>query len=627
MANRTIDGLLRDAATHSPDAVAIVSPRREPLTYGRLWDQVESVAGWLETLDTRPRDRVVIVLPNGPEMATAFLGASLVATTAPLNPRLTVDEFAYYLAELAPRAVITETGMNTAVRTLAAAHGIPIVELTPCHDDAAGIFTLNGDVLLRANRARSAAPDDVALVLHTSGTTSRPKRVPLTHNNLCWSAQNVARALDLSAEDRCLNVMPLFHIHGIVAALLAPLSSRGSVACSPGFDDTRFFDWMRELRPTWYTAVPTIHQAVVRRAEHAPVEIPPFQLRFVRSSSAPLSERVTNELESLFAVPVIDAYGMTEAAHQIASNRLSASMRRRGTVGIAEGCEIAIMDDSGVVLPPGEPGEIVIRGRNVTHGYEQAADANARTFTNGWCRTGDWGTLDSDGFLSLTGRLKDIINRGGEKIAPREIDDVLLTHPDVREAVAFAVPHPTLGESIAAAVTTREGRTVSEMAVRQFASAHLPDFKIPDRVLVVDTIPKGPTGKVRRTQLADYFANALSVAYEPAADRLEQSCVAVFERILQHNRVGRNDNFFALGGDSIRATQVISRLAEEVGVDLPPTIVFRHPTAASLASELTRFVQQERDLAALADELRKMSPGEAMQILRSPSVASGDDSV
>jgi acyl-CoA synthetase (AMP-forming)/AMP-acid ligase II/acyl carrier protein len=588
---------------------------------------VEGVAGWLETLDTRARDRVVIVLPNGPEMATAFLGASLVATTAPLNPHLTVDEFAYYLAALAPRAVITETGMNTAVRTVAAAHGIPIVELTPCHGDASGIFTLNGDALRRADRARSAAPDDVALVLHTSGTTSRPKRVPLTHNNLCWSARNVARALDLSAEDRCLNVMPLFHIHGIVAALLAPLSSRGSVACSPGFDDTRFFEWMRELRPTWYTAVPTIHQAVVRHADNATAEIPPFQLRFVRSSSAPLSERVSNELESLFAVPVIDAYGMTEAAHQIASNRLPASMRRRGTVGTPEGCEIAIMDDSGVVLPPGEPGEIVIRGRNVTHGYEEAADANARTFMNGWCRTGDWGTLDSDGFLSLTGRLKDIINRGGEKIAPREIDDVLLTHPDVREAVAFAVPHPTLGESIAAAVTTREGRTVSEMAVRQFASAHLPAFKLPDRVLVVDTIPKGPTGKVRRTQLADYFANALSVPYEPPADPLEQSCVAVFERILQHNRVGRNDNFFALGGDSIRATQVISRLAEEVGVDLPPTIVFRHPTAASLATELTRFVQQEKDLAALADELRKMSPGEAMQILRSPSVASGDDSV
>jgi oxalate---CoA ligase len=585
---------------------------------------VQGVAGWFEALGMQPGERVAIVLPNGPEMATAFLGVSLVATTAPLNPAFTVDEFSYYVTELAPRAVITQTGMSTAVRTVAEARGIPLVELTPHHDDAAGIFSLDGDALKPANRVRGAKPDDVALVLHTSGTTSRPKRVPLTHDNLCWSAQNVARAVDLSAEDRCLNVMPLFHVHGIVAALLASLSSRGSVACSPGFDETRFFDWMWKLCPTWYTAVPTIHQAVVRRAEDAAGEIPPLRLRFVRSSSAPLADRIVHDLEALFSVPVIDAYGMTEAAHQIASNRLSASMRQRGSVGIAEGCEVAIMDESGALLPPGEAGEIVIRGRNVTHAYEDAAEANARTFVNGWCRTGDWGTLDGDGFLSLTGRLKDIINRGGEKIAPQEIDDVLLTHPDVREAVAFAVPHPTLGESIAAAVTTREGRTVSEMAIRHFASAHLPDFKIPDRILVVDGIPKGPTGKVRRTQLADYFANALCVAYEPPADPLEQSCVDAFERILQLDRVGRNDNFFALGGDSIRATQVISRLAEDVRVDLPPTIMFRHPTAASLASELARLVQQEKDLAALTDELRKLAPDDASRMLRNPLGAPGD---
>jgi oxalate---CoA ligase len=592
-ANRTLDALLRDAATQSSDPVAIVSPRRAPLSYGRLWDHVQGVAGWLEALGTQPRERIAIVVPNGPEMATSFLGASLVATTAPLNPNLTVDEFSYYLAELAPRAVITETGMNTAVRTVAAAHGIPVVELTPHHSDAAGIFGLNGDVLRPTNRARVAEPDDVALLLHTSGTTSRPKRVPLTHNNLCWSAQNVARALDLSADDRCLNVMPLFHIHGIVAALLASLASRGSVACSPGFDDARFFDWMRQLRPTWYTAVPTIHQAVMRRAEHAPGEIPRSCLRFVRSSSAPLADRVITDLEALFGVPVIDAYGMTEAAHQIASNRLSASMRRRGSVGLAEGCEIGIMDGSGTLLPPGASGEIVIRGPNVTQGYEDAAEANARTFVNGWCRTGDWGMLDADGFLSLTGRLKDIINRGGEKIAPQEIDDVLLMHPDVREAVAFAVPHPTLGESIAAAVTTREGRTVSEIAVRHFAAAHLPDFKIPDRILVVDSIPKGPTGKVRRAQLADHFASALREAYEPPASPLEQSCVAAFEHVLELSPVGRNDNFFALGGDSIRATQVISDLVGTVGVDLPPTTLFRHPTPALLASELSRLMQED----------------------------------
>jgi oxalate---CoA ligase len=621
--DRTIGAMLRERAMRQADAVALVVPHRDPLSYGRLWDHVRGVADWLDGQGIRHPDRVAIVLPNGPEMATALLGVSLAATTAPLNPLCSADEFSYYFAGLGPKAVITERGMNTAMRTVAAARGLPVVELTPLHDDAPGVFGLNGDVLRPTDRTRYGECDDVALVIHTSGTTAHPKRVPLTHDNLCWSANNIAGSLELSEEDRCLNVMPLFNTHGIVAALLASLSSGGSVACAPGFDEARFFELMRELKPTWFTAVPAIHQAVVQHAERARDVIQDVRLRFVRSSSAPLPDRVVDELEALIGVPMLDAYGMTEAG-QIASNRLSPSMRRRGSVGIPVGCEVAIMDESGTLLPPGERGEIVVRGRNVTRGYEENAEANAGTFVNGWYRTGDSGTLDGDGFLSLTGRLKDIINRGGEKIAPREIDEILLRHPDVREAVVFPVPHPTLGESIAAAVTGREGRTVSEMAVRHFASAHLPDFKIPDRILVVDTIPKGQTGKVRRTQLADFFASALRVAFEPAADPLEHSCVAAFERILQLDRVGRNDNFFALGGDSICVTQVISRLAEEIGIDLPPTIVFRHPTAASLASELARLVQQEKDLASLADELRKMSPGDAIRMLRNSS-GSPDD--
>jgi oxalate---CoA ligase len=339
-------------------------------------------------------------------------------------------------------------------------------------------------------------------VLHTSGTTSRPKIVPLTARNITASAQNIAASLRLTAADRCLNVMPLFHIHGLIAATLSTISAGGSIVCTPGFNAMKFFGWMEEARPTWYTAVPTMHQAILTRAGRNAEIIKANPLRFVRSSSASLPVPVLKELEAVFGAPVIEAYGMTEASHQMASNQLPPGKRKPGAVGAAAGPEVAIMAEDGTILPQGATGEVVIRGENVTLGYKNNPKANAENWTNGWFRTGDQGVMDEDGFLTINGRLKEIINRGGEKVSPREVDDVLMEHPAVAQAVAFALPHDKLGEEVAAVIVLKEGQQADARAIRDFAAQSLAAFKVPREIIFMEEIPKGATGKLQRIGLA-----------------------------------------------------------------------------------------------------------------------------
>jgi acyl-CoA synthetase (AMP-forming)/AMP-acid ligase II len=366
----------------------------------------------------------------------------------------------------------------------------------------AGAFPLAPGPAAAAASPGLAQPDDVALVLHTSGTTSRPKIVPLSQRNVCASARNIRGFLSLTAHDRGLNIMPLFHIHGLIAGVLAPLSAGGRVCCTPGFNALKFFAWMEEARPTWYTAVPTMHQAILGRAANNRAVIEANPLRVIRSSSSAMPTQVIREIEQVFGAPLVESYGMTEAAHQMAANPLPPRERKPGSVGIAAGPEVAIMDPDGRLLPAGETGEIVIRGENVTSGYESNPKANAEAFTHGWFRTGDQGVMDAEGYLTLTGRLKEIINRGGEKVSPREVDEVLMDHPAVAQVVTFAIPHDKLGEEVGAAVVLREGASLAEKELREFAGKRLADFKVPRKVIFLDEIPKGATGKLQRIGLA-----------------------------------------------------------------------------------------------------------------------------
>jgi acyl-CoA synthetase (AMP-forming)/AMP-acid ligase II len=488
-----LDLLQRGDANHP----ALVAPARPALTYGQLRENIIALAERLNSFGLERGDRIAIAMGNGPEMIITFFAAAMCATAAPLNPKYKQEEFAFYYDDTQAKALITLPN------TIEPAHvallpGMTVINALPQTDG-----TLVFEAIADARPAKPAAPaqsDDVAMILHTSGTTSRPKRVPIRHRNLVASATNIINTYNLTANDRALCVMPLFHIHGIVASMLATLASSGTVICPDGFNALEFWSWVATYQPTWYSAVPTMHQLLLARAERNLAVINANPFRFIRSSSAPLPPVIMERLESTFGAPVLESYGMTEASHQMTSNPLPPAPHKPGSVGYGFGVEVGIMDEAGGLLAQGQTGEVVVRGANIVDGYENNPDANAAAFVNGWFRTGDQGELDVDGYLRLTGRLKELINRGGEKISPLEIDDVLLRHPAVAEALAFAVPHKTLGEEVHAAVVLKG--EASERELRDFCATQLAEFKVPRVIHMLDAIPRGATGKLQRITMA-----------------------------------------------------------------------------------------------------------------------------
>ena len=502
--DKTILGLLKKF--EDCNAIALSAPDRSNLTYEKLLDLIERNVFKINKIGIGRNDRVAIVLANGPEMASALVIFSAATTTAPLNPSYKREEYRFFFQDLKAKVLVVEEHSTSASIKAANDLGIPVIRLRVEATMAAGEFDiLVEDDIKNAGNSVSTGfvqADDVGLLLHTSGTTSRPKLVPLSQRNLVASAINIGQTLSLTKDDRSINIMPLFHIHGIVSVILSSLTSGASVYCTPGFNTLKVFRWFQDSKPSWYSAVPTMHQAILSRAKNNTNILSKMKLRFVRSSSSSLPHQVMAELEKVFHCPVIEAYGMTEATHQMASNPLPPAIRKPDTVGIATGPEVAIMNDQGKLLKSGKIGEIVIKGDNVFKGYENNPTANAQNFINGWFRTGDQGVLDAEGYLSITGRLKEIINRGGEKISPREVDEVLLDHPAVLQAVTFAVPHDKLGEDVAAVVVLRRGVMVSEGDIRNFSLQHLADFKVPRKIIFMDEIPKGVTGKLQRIGLA-----------------------------------------------------------------------------------------------------------------------------
>lgn len=477
------------------------------ITYSSLRHQVETLAATLRTLGLGRDDRVAMALPNGGEIITAFFGITMAAATAaPLNPAYTAEEFRFYLQDIEAKALIVPAGSGEQARAAAPA-GTLLIEST-CAADGQICFEVVGTSPFPRVQTEPA-PDDVALFLHTSGTTSRPKGVPLSHANLLASAANVLATYALTPADVSLCVMPLFHVHGLVASVLATLRSGGTIVVPSRFSASTFWPTVQAHHVTWYTAVPTIHQVLLARADedHAPPS-GTSSIRFIRSCSAALAPATMAGMEARFGCPVVEAYGMTEAAHQMTSNPLPPAPRRSGSVGCGTGVRVGIMDDAGTLLPVGSQGEVVIQGSNVTRGYHNNPEANAAAFTHGWFRTGDQGVLDGDGYLTLVGRLKELINRGGEKIAPREIDEVLLTHPAVAEAVCFGIPDAKYGEEVAAAVVLR--RDASEADLTAHCRERLAAFKVPKTIYVVTQIPRTATGKIQRRVVAAAFADSIS---------------------------------------------------------------------------------------------------------------------
>lgn len=619
-ANLTLHHLVAVQAECQPSSIALRSvyePPQSGLTYEALHSQITKVTRILTAHGIQPNDRIAVVLPNGTEMAVVFLAIASCATCAPLNPNYQRAEFDFYLDDLQAKALIILAGQPSPARSSAQARNIPILDLIPT---SAGQFELEGHAVCDGH-PEFAKPDDVALILHTSGTTSRPKMVPLTHRNLWTSANNVATTLELTPSDRCLSLMPLFHIHGLVGVLLASIAAGGQVICTPGFQATRFFDWFETFQPTWYSAVPTIHQAILAQAEQQRDRLEHSTLRLIRSSSAALPTQVKNLLEATFQVPVIEAYGMTEAAHQMTSNLLSPSDRKAGSVGKAIGLEVAIMDETGQLLQPSAIGEVVIRGANVTSGYEQNPEATAKALTQGWFRTGDQGYFDADGFLFLQGRLKEIINRGGEKIAPLEVDAVLMDIPEVFQAVTFAVPHPTLGEDVAAAVVLHPGANLSAIEIRQILFQKVADFKVPSQVVMVDAIPTGATGKLQRIGLFEKLVDQLKPEFVVPRTESEQKLAVIWAEVLGTDcNIGRHDNFFALGGDSLKATQIIVRITQIFEIEMPLVALFQSPTLMEQAERIDALCAESSTLMSLFNQLQDRPEAERLALIENLSL-------
>jgi acyl-CoA synthetase (AMP-forming)/AMP-acid ligase II len=479
--------------------VAVIVPETGArITYDSLRRQVMAAADAFARAGMRRGDRIAIALPNGLPVIVSFLAAAVAGTAAPLNPAYRYDEFCFYFEDTGARLlVVPPEGAEEARRAAAGKIPLAVADL-----DAAG------DVRITAPggsaSASSPQPGDIALILHTSGSTGRPKRVPLLHRNLAVSARNIVNTYRLTSGDVSLCLMPLFHVHGLLASTLSTLLSGGTVVAPSKFNPLSFWRIVREHRATWYSAVPTIHHLILARSSGSEKPAGAESLRFVRSCSAALPVEMAGKIEALTGVPVLEAYGMTEASHQMASNPLPPEQRKFGTVGPGTGIEIGIMTDSGDLLAAGAKGEVVIRGPSVIDAYENNPEANAKSFVNGWFRTGDEGLLDADGYLRLTGRIKELINRGGEKIAPLEIDEVLLAHPSISEAVAFGVPHTTWGEEVAAAVVLREPATEAELLAH--CRDRLADFKCPRKLFIVESIPRTATGKVQRLNVAAALA-------------------------------------------------------------------------------------------------------------------------
>ncbi|KAL9412262.1 hypothetical protein AB3S75_045812 [Citrus x aurantiifolia] len=515
----TLIGLLNQVTDQFSSKRALSVSGKFDLTYSRIHELVERAASRLVAAGINAGDVVALTFPNTVEFVIMFLAVIRArATAAPLNAAYTPDEFEFYLSDSESKLLLTPAEGNAAAQ--AAASKLNISHATATLQDADSELTLSlahSESDTNAISKLTNDPSDVALFLHTSGTTSRPKGVPLTQNNLAASVSNIKSVYKLTESDSTVIVLPLFHVHGMLAGLLSSFAAGAAVTLPAAgrFSASTFWQDMIKYNATWYTAVPTIHQIVLDRHVAKPEPVYP-KLRFIRSCSASLAPVILSRLEEAFGAPVLEAYAMTEATHLMSSNPLPEDgPHKPGSVGRPVGQEIAILDEIGVPQEGGAEGEVCIRGPNVTKGYKNNPEANKSAFLFGWFHTGDIGYFDSDGYLHLVGRIKELINRGGEKISPIEVDAVLLSHPDIAQAVAFGVPDDKYGEEINCAIIPREGSNIDEEEVLRFCKKNLAAFKVPKRVFITNELPKTASGKIQRRIVSEHFLAQVSAAKVP----------------------------------------------------------------------------------------------------------------
>jgi acyl-CoA synthetase (AMP-forming)/AMP-acid ligase II len=584
----TLSDLLDAVAQRAPETPAILAPGRATLSHGQLQHERRRIAAHLATLGIGRGGRVAIVLPSGPEMAVALLSVMSCATCIPVDPSLPRERLRRILQIAGADAIILSRSDDLHIDGAIFDAGPRLVELQSAPLRPAGIFDLSSDLATGAALApMRPAPEDVMVVFLTSGTTGEPKRVPLRHRKVVPQLLELARSLGLSPADRCLSMVPLFTASGVRRTLLLPLAAGGSVICTAGPDAASIARWIHEFEPTFYAGGPVVQDAVASALQRSHLS-PSRRLRFVWSGSAALRPDLQRRLEGALGCPVLQAYASTEAG-VVAVNPLPPADRKPGSVGLPIDCEVRIVDEAGTPLPSGVDGEIEVRGPAVFDGYENDPEATRSAFRDGWFRTGDRGHLDDDGYLSLTGRTTDVINRGGFKVPPLEVEDVLVRHPDVAAAAALGVPHPTLGEDLVAAVVVRVGANVLSRDLRDFAIANLAPHKVPTEIRILPELPRTPLGKVRRAVLAELFSAAVDHTPIQATgherSEIEILVADIFALVLERPVRDLRSNFFTLGGDSLRGALVVARVNAATGSTLTPSDLFRRPTVAEFAEE------------------------------------------
>ena len=591
----TIIEAIRRWADRQPDAPALVAEARPPTTYAALAAAAAQFQRSLNACGFGRGDRIAIVHPGGTDMALALVGIWSCATAVPLNPDYTTGELAIHFRDFRIDAVLVGASMGEAVRLAADSLGLPVLRFAPGEGGAVDLSFVQGTPKPSADKPGDAEPGDIATILATSGTTSHSKIVPLHHRVMLAQIANYIRLHALTPDDRCLSLMPMFHGHGINSGICGPLCSGGSTSMLRPFDIDSFARCIGTLDPTWYTGAYTFHHQILAHADRLKEVFARSRLRFARSGSGRLEGAIVDQLERALGIPHIQAYSSSETG-LIASNPMPLAARKPDSVGIPADAGTAVVDDRGRPLPAGERGEVALPVDSVFGGYENDPPANRAAFRGGWYRTGDEGYFDADGYLFLTGRIKEIINRGGEKIAPAEVETALLAHPGVQAAAVFPIPHATLGEEVAAAVVRKTGVEPAEADLAGYLRQTLADFKAPRRYVFVDSIPYGPTGRVVRRQLAAALGLAKGA---PARDNpatgsrfptaLEAKLQELWAETLRLDTVGLDDDFFLLGGDSLQAVELFLAIEEELGQRLPRAILFEAGTVAAMARRIAEY--------------------------------------
>jgi oxalate---CoA ligase len=569
-------------ANQASNRNAIESPGYQPLTYNDLRQQVLYVVKTLNAMGFCRNDRIAVISPAGPETAVIIISVMAGFTAVPLNPQNKKHEYERYFSQLKIKAVIVQSGCESAVVWVAKSRNIPIIELIPVPGKA-GQFELKSSLSRNMQEPQFANSSDISHVFMTSGTTSKPKIVPISQKQYSFSQRRTCETLKITQSDRCLHIVPYYHGMGIGPPLLSVLFAGGTVICTKEFIPSDFPSLLKTFRPTFYSAGPALHQGILREIKKVPPhELKNNSLRFIRSGSAALLPTVRQELEELLGVPIIEAYAMSEAG--LVSINIP---QKHGSVGIPVIDSLKIINENGSSLGPYEQGEIVVKGETVFSGYEDAPDENVAAFIDGWFKTGDMGYLDDGGYLFYTGRKKELINKGGEKISPAEIDTVLMTHPMVKEAMTFRINDPVLGEDIAAMVVL-ENPGVGEEDLRKYLIDRMIQFKVPKRIYFVDDIPKGPTGKLLRYVGTDRYKDgkfedekAFGLINDTVSNELsmiQERITQIWKDILDLEVLSPDDDFFRCGGNSLAAIELLIKIQREFQLNFPPDTIYLYPT-------------------------------------------------